>query len=37
LPFEKCFELIVVIDGFIDDGYKKAKVLEQRYENLKEF
>ena len=34
-PFENNFELIVVIDGFVDDGYKKAKSLEQQYKNLK--
>jgi glycosyltransferase involved in cell wall biosynthesis len=33
----KDFELIVVIDGFIDEGYRKAKPLELRYENLKVF
>ena len=33
--FEKDFELTVVIDGFADDGYNKAKTLEQIYENLK--
>ena len=33
--FEKDFELIVVIDGFVDEGYKKAKALEQSYGNLK--
>jgi glycosyltransferase involved in cell wall biosynthesis len=33
--FEKDFELIVVIDGFVDEGYQKAKALEQRYGNLK--
>jgi glycosyltransferase involved in cell wall biosynthesis len=33
--FEKDFELVVVIDGFIDEGYEKAKALEQRYGNLK--
>lgn len=33
--FEKDFELTVVIDGFTDDGYNKAKALEQIYGNLK--
>jgi glycosyltransferase involved in cell wall biosynthesis len=33
--FGKDFELIVVIDGFVDEGYKKAKALEQRHGNLK--
>ena len=33
--FEKDFELVVVIDGFIDEGYEKAKALEQRHGNLK--
>jgi glycosyltransferase involved in cell wall biosynthesis len=33
--FEKDFELIVVIDGFIDNGYNKAKALEEKYSNLK--
>jgi len=33
--FEKNFELIVVIDGFVDDAYKKAKALEKEYKNLK--
>jgi len=33
--FEKDFELIVVIDGFVDDGYKKGKALGQIYKNLK--
>ena len=33
--FEKDFELIVVIDGFVDDGYKKGKALGQKYKNLK--
>ena len=32
--FEKDFELVVVIDGFIDEGYKKAKALEQSHGNL---
>lgn len=35
LLFEKDFELIVVIDGFVDDAYKKGKALEQMYKNLK--
>jgi glycosyltransferase involved in cell wall biosynthesis len=30
----KDFELIVVIDGFIDKGYEYAKNLEKEYENL---
>lgn len=33
--FEKDFELIVVIDGFVDNGYNKAKALEEKYGNLK--
>jgi len=33
--FERDFEVIVVIDGFIDNGYEKAKALEQEYYNLK--
>jgi glycosyltransferase involved in cell wall biosynthesis len=28
------FELVVVIDGFIDKGYDYAKLLEKEYENL---
>lgn len=35
--FENNFELIVVIDGFVDNSYKKAKALDQRYSNLKVF
>jgi glycosyltransferase involved in cell wall biosynthesis len=34
---ETDFELIVVIDGFIDRGYYKAKALEQEYTNLRVF
>jgi len=33
--FEKNFELIVIIDGFVDNAYKKAKALEKEYKNLK--
>lgn len=33
--FKKDFEIIVVIDGFVDHGYDKAKALEERYNNLK--
>ena len=33
--FEKNFELIVIIDGFVDNAYKKARVLEKEYRNLK--
>jgi glycosyltransferase involved in cell wall biosynthesis len=33
--FEKYFEIIVVIDGFVDSGYNKAKALEEKYGNLK--
>jgi glycosyltransferase involved in cell wall biosynthesis len=33
--FEKAFELIVVIDGLVDDGYEKGKALEEIYKNLK--
>jgi len=29
------FEIIVVFDGFIDNGYNKAKALEEKYANLK--
>jgi glycosyltransferase involved in cell wall biosynthesis len=33
--FERNFELIVVIDGFVDKGYEKAKSLESEYKNLR--
>src|SRR5208337_2012022 len=33
--FRDDFELVVVVDGFIDDGYKKAKALEEIHRNLK--
>jgi glycosyltransferase involved in cell wall biosynthesis len=33
--FKKDFKIIVVIDGFVDNGYNKAKALEEKYSNLK--
>ncbi len=33
--FSKSFEIIVVIDGFVDKTYEKAKRLENVYKNLK--
>ena len=35
LLFKKDFEIIVVIDGFVDRGFPKAKALEKKYGNLR--
>jgi len=35
LLIKKDFEIIVVIDGFVDNGFHRAKALEEKYANLK--